>query len=668
MGPVVHGAYTAWRSRLTDRHQTRIVTSVGLNYPAAAVSKILSDKRAYFRGLDTGVDAVVDLIVEGSTDCPQQRYVLAGYSQGAMVMHRALWRLSHKRVDLSRIDGAMLLADGDRHAKAGGALSYGTAENGKGIAWLLPSIAGDTYHPQRGFPSLGRRVHSVCLDYDLVCDANLAHLKFPATVGTNGALKHLKYRPGKSGYTYVEKAAATVARATSSHKPTVAPYPPKIATGVLGRATVGAPYDQRLHTEDDRPGTWTVDASRLPPGLMLSRDRIRGIPTTAGVGRFRIRFTDGQARSTTRTYNLTVSEPGQAAPAGGSLAVGMRHACLLRVDGTIWCWGRNADGQLGDGTTIDRNTPVRVGAYTDWTSVAAGNDHTCGLRAGGTAWCWGRNDTGQIGDDARGTDRTSPVQVGIWSDWTSLVGGGAHTCGIRAGGTSWCWGANRWGQLGNRTTEDRNLPTQAEWTDWESLTAGFGHTCGIRANRSAWCWGDGLHGRLGDGNTQVGWINPKPVAAPANWDVLRAGDLHTCGLDLNGDAWCWGHGGFGELGVVETVDRRSPVKVQADDTWTTLVSRSFFTCGITLSLGAVRCWGWQPYAETVGDMTFMGNLLQDTPTTIGSRTGWTGIGVGSDFGCALRADETAWCWGVNAYGQLGDGTTTPRREFVQVQI
>jgi alpha-tubulin suppressor-like RCC1 family protein len=135
--------------------------------------------------------------------------------------------------------------------------------------------------------------------------------------------------------------------------------------------------------------------------------------------------------------------------------------CALTSAGALWCWGLNDDGQLALGMVdvVPHPTPARVGTAT-WVAIDAGEDHVCGIQTGGSLWCWGENTWGQVGNGSSGSDVTTPTRVGSASDWVAVALGEDHTCGVRAGGSLWCWGANDLGQLGLGSRTLTTLPSR----------------------------------------------------------------------------------------------------------------------------------------------------------------------------------------------------------------
>ena len=179
------------------------------------------------------------------------------------------------------------------------------------------------------------------------------------------------------------------------------------------------------------------------------------------------------------------------------------HTCAIRGAGALYCWGDNFNGQLGDGTQTDHLSPKRITAVDDWTSVAAGgeeeNSHTCAIRGTGALYCWGYNGTGELGDGT-GIQRLSPKRITAVSDWNDITAGALHTCGVRGTGALYCWGGNHVNQLGDGTDTGRLSPVRiTAVADWKLVAAGDYHSCAIRGTGALYCWGFNLHGQVGDG-------------------------------------------------------------------------------------------------------------------------------------------------------------------------
>lgn len=285
---------------------------------------------------------------------------------------------------------------------------------------------------------------------------------------------------------------------------------------------------------------------------------------------------------------------------------GQGFTCALRTDGSLYCWGDNDQGQLGQGDLVARQLPTRVGTAA-WSHVTTGDDHACAWSSVGELWCWGEGNYGQLGL-ADNSDRRTPVQVP--GTWSAASAGRWHTCGVRGDGTLWCWGRNNEGQLGVGDTVDRNVPVQVGVeTDWQLVAGGEGHTCGLRAGGTLWCWGWNTEGQLGTGSTNgTAVTSPQQVTgASVVWDSFTVGEDHTCAIRSDGSLWCWGENDSGQLGDGTLADRSSPTRVGTANDWVMAV----------------------------------------------------GTG-GEHHVCGIRSGGSLWCWGANDRGQLAVGDTAPR--------
>jgi len=360
----------------------------------------------------------------------------------------------------------------------------------------------------------------------------------------------------------------------------------------------------------------------------------------------------------------SVAATGQPVPAKVSwatLSVGTAHTCGIQADGTMWCWGYNSLGQLGDGTHTDSSVPVQVGNETDWVAVTAGTAHSCGIRADHSAWCWGGNFDGQLGNGTT-VSSTTPVQVGKLSNWQAITAGSSHTCGLRNDGSAWCWGAGDFGKLGNgrRGRFHRTRPVLVlGGHQYLSINAGTSHTCAVADDNTLWCWGSNFYGQLGDGLHGRQNSSAVPIQEGrkfTDWTGVTAGGGHTCGIRASQTLWCWGSNKYGQLGVrTRGLLVLRPLRV-GNDTWSSVSAGLVHTCG-TQTDGTAWCWGNNEFGQ-LGDGTTKDS---NTPGQIGSAKNWKGLVAGGAHSCALRGNgKIAYCWGRNVFGQLGDGTTKDR--------
>jgi alpha-tubulin suppressor-like RCC1 family protein len=293
------------------------------------------------------------------------------------------------------------------------------------------------------------------------------------------------------------------------------------------------------------------------------------------------------------------------------LAGGQAHNCAVSTSAAMYCWGNNDQGQLGDGTTANRNTPGQVAgsgtAPLTFTAVAGGEHFTCDLTTGAALYCSGNNYSGQLGDGSAGNFRTTPVQV-VGSGTAPLLFStvsthGSVTCGVTMAHAAYCWGFNYQGQLGDGTTTDRHIPTQVTGSGtgpllFTSVSNGVQHTCGLTTTGAVYCWGSNSLGQLGDGTT-TGHLTPVHVggsgSAPLIFTSLSAGSSHTCGVTVDNALYCWGLNGNGELGDGTTTSRSAPVQVVGSGAaplmFTAVSAGEAFNCGLTIG-HAVYCWGY----------------------------------------------------------------------------
>jgi RHS repeat-associated protein/uncharacterized repeat protein (TIGR01451 family) len=362
--------------------------------------------------------------------------------------------------------------------------------------------------------------------------------------------------------------------------------------------------------------------------------------------------------SNSYTYNNIGNMTGAALLPNAATA-GEYHTCAVTAGGGAKCWGKNSSGQLGDGTTTQRNSPVDVsGLTTGVSNIAAGASHTCSLLAtGGGVKCWGHNSSGQLGDNST-TQRTTPVDVsGLTSGVTAVVAGDFHTCALTTGGGVKCWGNNSNGQLGNNSTTNSSIPVNVSGlTSGVSLvTAGGNHTCALLITGGVKCWGRNGQGQLGD-NTTTQRLTPVDVSGlTSGVSFVSAGYRQTCAMTTGGGAKCWGQNTNGQLGDGTTTQRNAPVDVSGLTSGVAGIrTGGFHTCA-RLTSGAVKCWGLNDNGQ-LGDGT---TTQRTTPVSVsGITSNGTSMAIGYAHSCARVINSGLKCWGSNSNGQLSDGTVT----------
>jgi alpha-tubulin suppressor-like RCC1 family protein len=328
-----------------------------------------------------------------------------------------------------------------------------------------------------------------------------------------------------------------------------------------------------------------------------------------------------------------------------AIAAGQGHSCVLRENGLVACWGANGKGQLGDGTTSERPTPVTVPGVVDAVELALGRSHSCALRKTGAVVCWGSNERGQLGAGLDVQSSTRAVAVRNLSDAVAIASGDDHLCVIRSDSTVACWGSNADGQLGNKTRQTWNEPVPLRGlADAKAIVAGSRHSCSLRKTGGAICWGANDKGQLGDG-TQNGHDRPSAVLDLQGLIGLAAGGSRTCGF-TSAAVYC-----FGDLGPGEQPSSR-PRKVaegsQNDGIAELEIGREH-AC-LRHQSGVARCWG-QNRDGRVGDGSFE---TRTRPVAV-SLGPVRDLALGERHSCALRADGKIACWGDDAGGALGQG-------------
>jgi len=325
------------------------------------------------------------------------------------------------------------------------------------------------------------------------------------------------------------------------------------------------------------------------------------------------------------------------------VSAGYFHACGLTTGGASYCWGENGSGQLGDGTTSQSNSPVAVSGAQIFDRISAGRAHSCGLTASGAAYCWGSIPSAQS---------DVPAVVSGALTFADVTAGYAHSCGVTTAGAGYCWGDNTAGGLGNGSLSPTSLPGPVSGgLTFANISPGRLFSCGLTTTGSGYCWGDNPSGELGDGTTTLR-LTPVAISSQLTFTTISAGGFHACALTVAGVAYCWGFNEFGQLGTGTRATSLVPVPVAGGLTFASLSAGNRHTCGLTAT-GVAYCWGDNTDGR-LGNGTAA--VSSTTPVPVAGGLTFASVSPGRFHTCGVTTNGTAYCWGSNSSGALGDGT------------
>jgi len=395
------------------------------------------------------------------------------------------------------------------------------------------------------------------------------------------------------------------------------------------------------------------------------------------------------------------------------LSVGESHVCSIMVDKSLWCWGNNTNGQMGDGSYSNKSSPTAVSVTNQWSDISVGLNHSCAIDIRKNLWCWG-----DVVDGPDFITVAEPSMIDpeilwqtVYTGWDSTCAisnnknknfscwGGSlklpnsksfdefnviphaqsvteryfdssssHSCLIDDKKKLWCWGTNKFGQLGRGfAVDDSSINFDAEMIsgEWINISVNRGassddngHSCGIKQDKSLWCWGANQVGQLGLGDAQDIWL-PQNVASDTRWKEVALGKNHSCGIQTDNSLWCWGSNGFGQLGIPSVDIISTPMRVNSDRNWRQVSASSRNTCAAKFD-GSVWCTGF----NQSGQLGLGFKSFQSDPEKILSDV--RQISVSDNYLCATDNQNKLYCWGNNELFELGIEPRLPRQYPVPI--
>ncbi|MGV3708124.1 MAG: RCC1 domain-containing protein [Gemmatimonas sp.] len=374
-----------------------------------------------------------------------------------------------------------------------------------------------------------------------------------------------------------------------------------------------------------------------------------------------VTYVSARINESSDSTRLAVISNSQPSPRFKEVGAGSSHACGLAISSAIYCWGSNWLGELGQGNTHKFQitaSPTQISAREIFVSLTVGYFHNCALTAQGSAYCWGDNAYGQLG-------RTSPDRSGVPAKvedvppLVSVSAGADRTCGLTSARSIVCWGRGY-----SQGTEF----AASDDDGFVSVSVGSEHICAVTNAARVRCWGNNRFGELGDG-TQLAAAAPKPILSGERFLSVSAGSNYTCAVSATADIWCWGRGYNGRLGIGSQLESSVPARVVGSLKYLSVETGTDHTCAIARS-GEPYCWG-SDSREALGNGANDANQTQFVvaiPSRVSSNDSFVGIAAASgDFSCAVTANQTALCWGSNLVGTLGIGHISRNNSSVNTQ-
>lgn len=334
----------------------------------------------------------------------------------------------------------------------------------------------------------------------------------------------------------------------------------------------------------------------------------------------------------------------------------------IKSDKSLWLWGSNNKGQIGDGTTTNRNSPKQIAIGSTWNTVAVGFDFTVAIKADGTLWAWGQNDNHQLGDNST-LDKLVPTQIGTDTNWKSVYAGDAHVIAVKTDGSLWQWGVTAMHpDLAGDPVVDSSLPIPTQigigydWTTAQSIAAGGYHNLAVKQDGTLWAWGNNYYKQLGNGTT-VNQLQPTQIGTDTDWKFVSGGSGSSFGIKTNGTLYGWGVNGQGRLGIGTDTNSEPITQIGSLTSWKFVEGGNTQTIGFTTT-GQIYTWG----DNSVGQL---GNGTTSSTPTLSPINIRTNINVMSVTSGDLQTYIMSSNFGIsaagsNGEGQLGTGDNNPR--------
>jgi alpha-tubulin suppressor-like RCC1 family protein len=338
------------------------------------------------------------------------------------------------------------------------------------------------------------------------------------------------------------------------------------------------------------------------------------------------------------------------------VSAGSEHALAIKTDGSLWAWGGNNRGQLGNGTSEDAFAPTRVKTVDthnveEWRLVTAGEMHGLGIKTTEEAWAWGESFDGQLTQPTNIDNRIyKPMKVTDKGEWFSVSAGSIHTIVLKQDRTLWFCGMRRF--VTTNDYERTRVLTQIDpYPNWAAIDAGGYHDIGLRIGGTLWAWGENKYGQLGINSTDF-QLNPVQIGSDSDWsENFNAGAYHCAAIKKDGSLWTWGLNSAGQLGNDSTQDSHVPIPIAIGSTWKCVSTGYVHTLAVR-SDGTL--WAWGSNVEGQLGSSLLG--ISKVPVQVGTDSDWVKVSAGWGFSLAIKSDGSLWSWGMNNKGQLGIGS------------